>query len=307
MTEILAPLPVQQFTDNYGNPLVGGKLFTYAAGTTTKQVAYTDSSGVTALPNPVILNGRGEISPSATGNSCGLWFDPTLSYRIVLSPSTDTDPPTNPIWAVDQVVSPQAAILAALATYQAALTGVPVGGMIAFGGTAAPSGWLLCYGQAVSRTTYAALFATIGIAYGGGDGSTTFNVPDRRGRVSVGTDNMGGVAAGRVTAAVCGTDATILGNSGGDQNAQQDTITATSTATSTDSGHQHSISPPAGVGVAAGGYGSWSGASTQTETTAVGQANITTTVNTSATSSLTGQAQNMPPFGVDNWIIYAGA
>jgi len=52
----------------------------------------------------------------------------------------------------------------------------------------APAGWTLCEGQAISRTTYAALFALIGTNYGVGDGSTTFNVPDMRGRVPVGFD-----------------------------------------------------------------------------------------------------------------------
>lgn len=55
-----------------------------------------------------------------------------------------------------------------------------------FAGTFAPTGWLLCNGAAVSRTDYAALFDVIGTTYGAGDGSTTFNLPDLRGRVPVG-------------------------------------------------------------------------------------------------------------------------
>ena len=57
---------------------------------------------------------------------------------------------------------------------------IPIGSYIPFGGTAIPTGWLLCNGQAVSRTDYADLFAVIGTAYGNGDGSTTFNIPDLR-------------------------------------------------------------------------------------------------------------------------------
>lgn len=56
-----------------------------------------------------------------------------------------------------------------------------------YAGALPPNGWLFCDGSAVSRTTYAALFAVIGTAYGSGDGSTTFNLPDLRGRVPVGT------------------------------------------------------------------------------------------------------------------------
>lgn len=56
----------------------------------------------------------------------------------------------------------------------------PIGAILAFGGSSAPAGWMICNGAAVSRTTYAALFAVIGTAFGAGDGSTTFNVPDLR-------------------------------------------------------------------------------------------------------------------------------
>ena len=55
-----------------------------------------------------------------------------------------------------------------------------------FAGSTAPTGWLLCDGSAVSRTTYADLYAVIGTTYGSGNGSTTFNLPDLRGRVGVG-------------------------------------------------------------------------------------------------------------------------
>lgn len=78
---------------------------------------------------------------------------------------------------------------------------VPVGAYISYAGSTAPDGWLLCYGQPVSRTTYADLFAAIGTAFGAGDGSTTFNVPDMRGRVPAGLDNMGGAAAGVLSGA----------------------------------------------------------------------------------------------------------
>ncbi len=68
----------------------------------------------------------------------------------------------------------------------------PPGVISAFAGTVAPAGWLLCDGSAVSRTTYSALFATTGTAYGAGDTSTTFNLPDLRGRFLRGTDNGAG-------------------------------------------------------------------------------------------------------------------
>jgi microcystin-dependent protein len=66
--------------------------------------------------------------------------------------------------------------------------GSPTGGIMQFAGSTAPTGWLLCEGQAVSRTTFASLFASIGTTYGAGDGSTTFNVPNLKGRVPAGRD-----------------------------------------------------------------------------------------------------------------------
>lgn len=99
----------------------------------------------------------------------------------------------------------------------------PTGVVLPFAGAAAPSGWLLCDGSAVSRTTYSSLFTAISTAYGVGDGSTTFNLPDLRGRVAGGKDNMGGTAASRLTTAGSGVDGATLGASGG---AQTHTLTA---------------------------------------------------------------------------------
>lgn len=63
---------------------------------------------------------------------------------------------------------------------------VPAGAITQFAGVSAPAGWLLCNGQAISRTTYADLFAVIGTTYGTGDGSTTFNLPDLRDKFPIG-------------------------------------------------------------------------------------------------------------------------
>ena len=65
---------------------------------------------------------------------------------------------------------------------------MPTGAVIPFGGETAPSGWLLCRGQSVSRENYAALFDVIGESYGEGDGISTFGVPKMQGRVPVGLD-----------------------------------------------------------------------------------------------------------------------
>lgn len=112
---------------------------------------------------------------------------------------------------------PGSAISGAVATAthatsaDSANNGVPVGTLFPYAGPSVPTGYLLCYGQAVSRTTYSALFTVIGTTYGAGNGSTTFNVPDMRGRVAIGLDNMGGTSANVVTNA----NADILGGKDG--------------------------------------------------------------------------------------------
>jgi microcystin-dependent protein len=83
---------------------------------------------------------------------------------------------------------------------------IPVGaGVDYWGGTPPNSSFAFPAGQALSRTTYATLFATIGTAFGSGDGSTTYNLPDLRGRVTAAADNMGGTGAGRISLAYGGT------------------------------------------------------------------------------------------------------
>ncbi len=69
------------------------------------------------------------------------------------------------------------------------------GEIVAYGGSSAPTGWLLCDGSAVSRSTYATLFTAIGATYGAGDGSTTFNLPDLRSRFPVGAGTYASLGA----------------------------------------------------------------------------------------------------------------
>jgi microcystin-dependent protein len=89
---------------------------------------------------------------------------------------------------------------------------IPLGAGIDYWLPTAPnSSFVFPVGQAISRTTYATLFAAMGTTYGAGDGSTTFNLPDKRGRVSASLDNMGGSAASRLSSY------TSLGTAGGEQ------------------------------------------------------------------------------------------
>lgn len=74
----------------------------------------------------------------------------------------------------------------------------PTGALLPHGGGSAPTGFLLCDGAAVSRTTYSDLFAVTGVVFGVGDGSTTFNVPDMQGNVPVGIGGSGVTARGDI-------------------------------------------------------------------------------------------------------------
>ena len=86
---------------------------------------------------------------------------------------------------------------------------MPTGEIIAFGASSPPTGYLLCDGAAVSRTTFSALFAVIGTTWGAGNGSTTFNVPDMRSRSPIGMGTGSGLSA-RALAAGGGTEAEVL-------------------------------------------------------------------------------------------------
>jgi microcystin-dependent protein len=154
---------------------------------------------------------------------------------------------------VVSVATAQAAASAADAAY------LPAGAVIPFAGTVSPSGWLLCYGQAVSRVTYGTLFAAVGTTYGTGDGSTTFNVPDLRGRAVAGKDDMGGSAASRLTNSGTGNpgvNGSALGAAGG---ADRHQLTIGQMPA-----HTHSIVYNNSIGAAASGVilGSNSGSST---------------------------------------------
>jgi microcystin-dependent protein len=164
---------------------------------------------------------------------------------------------------------------------------VPLGGMMPYlAGSPPNSNFVLPYGQAISRATYSALFALVGTTYGTGDGSTTFNIPDIRGRVPVGPDTMGGVAAGRVTSAASGVDGTTIGAVGGTQTKtlQRSDLPNTSVSvTATDSGHVHPNNVGIGVGTVNVAVGNGGPNVIQSDVashpTTTGTANITASFN----------------------------
>lgn len=99
MTATLSPSAKQQFFDANGNPLVGGKLYSYIAGTTTPVVTYVDSEGVTTNTNPIILDSRGEAN---------VWLG-TGSFKFKLTSATDVE-----IWTVDNISGGDVNVLQAL-------------------------------------------------------------------------------------------------------------------------------------------------------------------------------------------------
>lgn len=159
----------------------------------------------------------------------------------------------------------------------AALAGIlDAGTILPYAGATEPAGYLLCYGQNVSRTTYAALFTAIGTVWGSGDGSTTFGIPDLRGRALFGKDNMGGSAANRITSGVSGITGTTLGATGGDERLH---------------GHAHDVRTWYSAGGSSGVQ------------LADGSAGSFTNVTGAAQISGAGAAQNMPPAAIVNYII----
>ncbi len=122
----------------------------------------------------------------------------SIEEKAMIDSPTFTGTPAAPT-AGSSTNTTQLATTAFVQTAVGALVTIPSGMLAPFAGTSAPTGWFLCYGQAVSRTTYAALFTAIGTTYGTGDGTSTFNLPDLRGRTIAGVDDMGGSAASRLT------------------------------------------------------------------------------------------------------------
>ncbi|KRR27955.1 phage tail protein [Bradyrhizobium lablabi] len=139
---------------------------------------------------------------------------------------------------------------------------VPLAAGMDFWGVTAPnSAFAFPAGQELDRTTYASLFAIVGTTYGSGNGSTTFNLPDKRGRVSAADDDMGGSSALRLTSAVAGFAGDTLGAAGGSQS--QTLVTAnlpaytpagsvSVTVTSTSANVQNNIGGTASANLAGG-------------------------------------------------------
>lgn len=202
----------------------------------------------------------------------------------------------------------QGQITAEAATRAAAIAAMGfVGEIRASAGTIAITGWGKCDGGAYSRTVYAALFAAIGTNWGPGDGSTTFNVPDFRGRALFGLDNMGSGPANRITPGVSGITSGF-GVTGGDERLHGHGHSVTQsphTHTTTQTPHAHGLPV-----VLDGGTGSLAGGRTGGAATDQTSRDASITIDVVANSvsiaidvTGTGASQNMPPAALVLWLI----
>lgn len=152
-------------------------------------------------------------------------------------------------------------------------TAAPSGMLAPFAGATAPEGWLLCDGSAVSRADYALLFDAIGTTYGVGNGTTTFNLPNLKGRIPVGRD-------------AAQTEFDVLGETGGEK----------AHVLTTPEMPSHTHAPAEGGSFIATGAGS----SNQNWVGTAASFHINTT--TAATGG-GGAHNNLQPYVVMNWII----
>jgi len=218
-----------------GSKVIEGPVTSYSGTTLTITADFTAGAGSHADWNISLAGERG-ASGAGTGDMLGanngtdfasalttfnnLKQQATTSLTGVARLATQAE--VNAGLSTNTIVTPET-LAVLLATFSTA--GVPVGTIVDYAGTTEPSGWVFCYGQAVLRVgTYANLFSAIGTTYGAGDGSTTFNLPDFRGRVSAGQDDMGGTSANRLTGLSGGLNGDTLGAVGG---AESHTLTTT--------------------------------------------------------------------------------
>lgn len=142
---------------------------------TTPSISDAAMTGSPVAPTPSTSDSSTKVATTA--------FVIAQAYAKLANPAL-TGTPTAPTASVDTNTTQIATTEFVINQIEATPAAPPVTGiMLAYAGSSAPSGWLLCDGTAVNRTTYADLFTAIGTAYGVGDGSTTFNLPDLRGRI----------------------------------------------------------------------------------------------------------------------------
>jgi microcystin-dependent protein len=257
--------PYAIYTDANGTPLPGAQLFFYETNTVIPQATYQDEALTVPNSDPVVANSNG-LFPS-------IFLIPEPAYAVYLYDQNGVLQ-----WTADPVGPSTSAGVPSF------LVGVP----LPFVGEVLPAGAVELYGQAVSRVDNPLTFAALGTVWGPGDGSTTFNLPDFRGRSFFGVDNMGGTPADRLTSASLGVSAT-LGVTGGNELPQAHAHSVT------DPGHQHTFGASTVAGSGSAEYAIVAGTNELTGISVTGL-----TVNT----QFSGDSQNVPPAAVGYWIMY---
>ena len=164
----------------------------------------SDANTVTLSRTDTTINGAASYTITEQYEGAQIGFDGTnfftLNAYATTAQTITTAATTETAGKVE--LATDAEVIAATDTTRAVTPAsvrlaVPAGAVLPFAQNSAPDGWLKCNGAAVSRTTYATLFAAIGTTYGAGDGSTTFLLPDLRGEFVRGWDDARGVDAAR--------------------------------------------------------------------------------------------------------------
>ena len=265
-------------TNFWGIDSTTGNLTIVGNASVTGTLSVTGTSTFTAAPvmsaltasQAVFTDGsKGLISKAITGTGSVVLSDSPMLTGTPLAPTAAVG--TNNTTVATTAFVQQAGLVGQISMWPTA---------------SAPTGYLLCAGSAVSRTTYAALFAIIGTTFGVGDGTTTFNLPNYTNRMPIGY----------------GTIATQIGSTGGSADAVVVSHTHTATSTVTDPSHAHATYGPYGGGGNPGGslntaYPSGQSFPTTSATTGI------TVATTNTTEGVSGTNANLPPYLGINFII----
>lgn len=153
---------------------------------------FTNDSGfITGINSSAVTTALGYTPINPNGNSSQYFRGDGTLATFPSIPAAQVNSDWNSVSGLSQILN------------KPVIENNPTGVILNYGGTSAPSGYFLCDGSAVSRTTYSALFAVIGTTFGSGDGSTTFNIPDTRQRFVLNKANAGtGSALGATGGAI---------------------------------------------------------------------------------------------------------
>ena len=126
-------------------------------------------------------------------------FNTTVSNSFIADKTLTTTPQSTDEIIINRTTGSTGVYKITADQFLSSVATPPVGSIMSYGGANAPTGWVLCDGKEISRSTYASLYAVIGTQFGTPSNASLFKVPDLRGRFPLGADNMGGTSAGRVT------------------------------------------------------------------------------------------------------------